>query len=128
MRHITFAILFVSVIVGCSREVNMESTVTRDGLVYELDSDKPYTGIAFSYRADGQLSGTANYKDGKWHGSLIWFYDDGQIRGTGNYKDGREHGEAILYYENGQTKSMQNYLDGKLELASKVVYKNGQCS
>ena len=55
-------------IVACSQEpvvVPFDSTVEREGIRYQVNSQEPFTGVTGSYFENGQLKERANYKAGK---------------------------------------------------------------
>ena len=83
-----------------SRSQNV--TVTRDGLTYHQDTNKPVTGIVEEFHENGQLMGRGNFIDGKGNGLTEVFHDNGQLQLTQNYRDGKEDGLGEWFYEDGQ--------------------------
>jgi len=69
-----------------SRSQNV--TVTRDGLTYHQDTNKPVTGIVEEFHENGQLSQRTNWKDGKEDGLSERFDQDGNLIETDMYKNG----------------------------------------
>ena len=127
-------ILFVLIIISCSKEVPFEQTVKRNGITYEVNSEEPFTGTTVSYyendlleqRSTLQLKRKENYKDGERDGLFEKYYDNGQLDFKGNYKDGKRDRLFEYYYENGQLMSKSNYKDGKREGLYEFYYENGQ--
>ena len=99
---LSIALLTLLVLGGCSNEYSKEQLVERGGLIYEVNSQIPFTG------------------------SNEWFYEDGQLQRKRNYKDGKEDGLYESYHENGQLKSKRNYKDGKEEGLSENYDENGK--
>ena len=57
----------------------------RDGIIYIMNEEEPYTGV------------------------LVDYYKNGQIKIKGNYKAGKPDGEFVSYYENGEIKLKEYY-------------------
>ncbi len=96
-----------------SRSQNV--TVTRDGLTYHQDTNKPVTGIVEEFHENGQLMGRGNFIDGKREGLFEYFHDNGQLQLTQNYRDGKDEGLTELFHENGRLFIRGNYKDGELD-------------
>ena len=77
-------------------------TVTRDGLTYHQDTNKPVTGIVEEFHENGQLMGRGNFIDGKREGLKEVFYRNGQLQYRGNHIDGEIDGLSESFHENGQ--------------------------
>ena len=78
-------------LVACSQEpvvVPFDSTVERQGIRYQVNSQEPFMGVTESYFENGQLSIRANYKAGKEDGLYESYYEDGQLSIRANYKAG----------------------------------------
>src|SRR5438045_2778985 len=58
-------------------------------------------GLLKEYFADGSLSGSAHYKDGKQHGTCTYYYKNGVLKATGRFKDGMFTGYWHWNRENG---------------------------
>ena len=73
-----------------SQEVIPEvETVTRDGLIYHQDTNKPVTGIVEEFHENGQLMGRGNFIDGKREGLFEYFDEDGNLTDTRTYRVSR---------------------------------------
>jgi Uncharacterized protein conserved in bacteria len=79
-------LLCLVLLVSCSNEVPSDKLVERQGITYEVNSDKPFTGSSVSYYQNGQLEFRKNYKDGKVDGLEEWFYENGQLSSQVNLK------------------------------------------
>ena len=127
------AVLFISFLflfglTSCSTDTEVLETalLERQGLVYEVNSDTPFTGLAVSYYLNNQYKYKKNYKDGKQHGLYEEFYRNGQLHVKENYKDGKVHGPVERFYENGQLQGKANLRDGELHGPAEAFYENGQ--
>ena len=56
-----------------------------NGICYEPDSKKPFTGIYTHYYENGQLESKENFVNGKQHGHPKWFYKNGKPRSLENF-------------------------------------------
>ena len=113
----------------------------RDGLIYLLDEDKPFTGVGgrrfphdeniystktpyvegkkhgteIRYHSSGKKTKETSYVEGKRHGLEIWygvpFYSDKQMEIP--YVDGKKHGTEIHYHKYGSKKTEIVYENGK---------------
>ena len=110
---ISFVFLFG--LTSCSTETEVLETalLERQGLVYQVNSDTPFTGLVVSYYDNGQYEYKKNLKDGKQHGLYEKFYENGQLEDKRNYKDGKQHGPFERFYENGQLEGKGNWKDGE---------------
>ena len=150
-------LLFVLFFLSCStseKGVNIEHTNTRNGLRYEVNSDKPYSGIVYKLQDnEGGKLGEAiqkiadkdykpgyqfyyTYEDGKMNGRFKEFYSSGQLKVEGLYSDTVKTGLWKTFYANGQLRReasfKNNVLDGTVTeyyesgaLWSKTIYRNG---
>ena len=130
MKKIFLTALIFSVVSCSVSEVPMDSLVERNGITYQVNSDKPYSGKAIIYFANGQVDLINTYKKGKIiqqeafqqngtpsykevfdkNGTIIeeeYYHDNGQLRTTISCEGGIENDicpyeEYYEYYENGQ--------------------------
>ena len=111
-------------------EVKWKDLVERDGIYYKKFTDIPFTG-----NVTGIFQG--KIKDGKKHGSWVWYHDNGQLYSKETFKDGKLDGPYVSYHENGQLSFKGTYKDGKKvgpwvryhldgRLGNKVTYKDGE--
>lgn len=84
MRHILFATLLVT-LVACAKEVPVERVEIRQGLVYEVNSQKPFSGRSVSYWPNGQLKEKSTFKNGELNGPYELYRADGQVLIKLNY-------------------------------------------
>ena len=88
--------------------------VQRDGLMYEGDSETPFTGVAVYKHENGQKKLEYNYKDGKPEGLMTAWYENGKKKVEGTFKDGKPEGPGTMWHANGQKKAEATFKDGKL--------------
>ena len=112
-------LLLVLGMVGCGQKtVDASKTVDRDGLVYEANSETPFTGIEVHKYENGQKKAELSYKDGKLGGPFTQWHENGQKKGKGAFKDNEPEGLWTEWYENGQTQVEATYKDGELVSAT----------
>ena len=88
MKRLLLIVLPLLLIVGCSSPVNENTLIKKSGLMYLQNSDKPYSGEAFTFDDGDKEEGA--YKDGKREG--WWFVtDEGDERAymKKEYKNGK---------------------------------------
>ena len=98
-------ILFVLIITSCSdggvtsdeltldektKEVFMGLTVTKNGVIFNQDTDEPITGIIKKYYESGQLKSSSHYINGKPNGLFEKFFENGQLEESIIYTDGKK--------------------------------------
>ena len=84
-----FLTSLIILVTSCSLpEVPDEYLVEQSGIVYQIDSDKPYTGKGLSYHSNGQIGGITTYKNGEIIDEES-YYDHGQLDYKGTYKNGK---------------------------------------
>jgi len=120
-------ILCLVLLVSCSNEVPLDKLVVRQGITYEINSTKPFTGQSVRYwksvklSKDNELVGVENirervsYRNGKLDGPWEDFNEDGQLNYRENYKDGELDGLQESFHDNGQLETRGNFIDGKQE-------------
>ena len=78
---------------SCTKKVTSEKLQKREGIAYEINSNKPFTG------------------------KVIDYYDkeEKKLKLQEEYKDGLIEGESISFYENGHKNEMRNYSKGNCD-------------
>ena len=94
--------------------IDADKTVKRDGLLYEVNKETPFTGKVLSKYENGRIKLEATFKDGQPEGKATAWHENGQKAREGTFKDGKEDGKGTKWYENGQMKSEITYKDGKI--------------
>jgi antitoxin component YwqK of YwqJK toxin-antitoxin module len=113
MKHLILIILTSMLLVACVKTVLLDSTVERQGIRYEVNSQEPFTGVTESYFENGQLRGRSNYKAGVRDGLAEWYFENGELARSINNKAGEWDGLVEIYFENGQLKASINYKAGE---------------
>jgi antitoxin component YwqK of YwqJK toxin-antitoxin module len=129
MRTIKGLVVLLAVLVsaGCgSKVVNENKLVERDGLKYEVNSEKPFTGTMVSDYPNGKKKQEREYRDGKLNGIVSNWYENGQKESVGEWKDGQPDGNTSTWYENGQKQVEFKMRAGKLHGESIAWYENGE--
>ena len=108
------------------KEVPSYKLVERRGIIYEANSQTPFTGSSVGYRENGDLQSRGNYKDGKLDGLWEDFNENGQLMIRENYKNGELNGLYELFYENGQLEDRGNFKDGEPDGLWEYFDKNGE--
>ena len=103
------SVLFL--ILGCSTET--DTLQKRGDLYYEINSDKPFSGLFLDKYESGQNKSKGYVKDGKNNGLWTHWYENGQKGEETNYKDGKQDGFQTIWFESGQRKKEQVFKDGK---------------
>ena len=117
--------------------VTKEQLVIRESVVYETNSEKPFTGNYESFHKNGglrlretykngQLIERNNYKNGKFHGPREGYLQNGQLEWLENYKDGKYHGLQEYFYKNSQIRWRGSYDNGKKIGMAQTFRPNGQ--
>ena len=112
MKKILLIILLL--IVGCSKPINENSLIDRNGVKYQQDSQKPYSGKVFRLYDTGENKNEGIYKDGKLEGLFTQWYENGQKEFERTYKDGKPDGLWTYWNDYGQKEWEGNYKDGEL--------------
>ena len=92
--------------------VDLSKLVERDGVMYEGDSETPFTGVVVKKHENGQKLEEATLKDGKREGPATWWYRNGQKEAEATFKDGKEEGLSTEWDKNGQ-KAEGTWKDGR---------------
>ena len=100
-------------VVGCSKPINDEALIDKDGLKYHPDTKELYSGDVFKNYLGGKTEYEGSYKYGKQDGKWTWWYENGQKKSEQTYKDGKEDGLHTQWYENGQKRIEGNYRNGE---------------
>ena len=118
-------VLCIFFLCSCTKQISWEEKVTRDGLVYEINSQTPYSGNYFQQFPGGSKE-RGSYQDGKATGIWEIHHENGQLESRGTYEDGERVGTWENYHSNGQFASKQLYENGKKVGVSESYHNNGQ--
>jgi hypothetical protein len=107
-------------------EVPSDKLVERNGITYEINSQRPFTGVSTEYQENGQLAEKVNWVDGEVNGLAESYHENGQLAYKGNFKDGKFNGLSKWYHENGQLMKTFTHKDGRLHGLWESYDENGQ--
>ena len=113
---------------GCSKSVEEETLIEKDGLKYLPDAEIPYTGPVISLNDKGKKRSDGHYKEGKREGLFTtWVGDKVKFIET-NYKDGNMDGLSTAWFPDGggDIRGKIHYKNGKKDGLHTYWYKNGQ--
>ena len=75
-----------------------------EGKLYEMNAEKPFSGMVFNTYPDGQIEYKGEYKDGIPNGMLVYWYENGNKMREGKLREGMPAGRWISYTEDGSVK------------------------
>ena len=105
--------LFLMIVVSCSqgnKEVSSDQLVTRQGMTYEINSEKPFTGIATDVHPNGQISLNAEYADGLLDGKEELYDENGNLISSTLYLEGNKSIRETFDIEK-NTKKIEKFID-----------------
>lgn len=144
---------FLASIYSCGnagKDVSMESLVMRDSVMYEVNTDIPFTGrgierynneqfshiIGYSeglkhgkeqkYTENGTLLEEFTHSKGELHGTYSKFFMDGKLYHSIDYKNGKKEGKVVDYFDDGNIQTESYYKDGKLNGKVESFMRNGK--
>ncbi|SVD07656.1 uncharacterized protein METZ01_LOCUS360510, partial [marine metagenome] len=102
MKRYTIGLITLLLIVGCSKPINDETLIEKDGLKYHPDTKELYTGKTTKNILGGTKEFEGSYEDGKKDG--LWTYWDhkGQKSKEETFKNGKEDGLWAYWDHKGQ--------------------------
>jgi len=103
----------------------IDSVQHKDGLVYEIGQNTPFTGIHITRDKDGNKFHTKSYLNGILTLMTVW-YEDGTKAVETEYKNGKMNGYFLTWHRNGNIWSKSNIKDGKENGTTTKYYKNSQ--
>ena len=104
-------ILFFTVlmIIACQAQIPKSETIIRQGVVYQKDEDRPFTGFVTGRGREDYRTQICRYekqyKNGILNGTCKFWYPNGKLESVEPYKSGQINGSVIRYYDNGQMKA-----------------------
>ncbi len=127
-RKLALILIIILNSLSCSetKKEDSQNLTVKNGILYNVKSNEPFTGVDRLYDENGQLWMADNYKDGKREGVSKFYYENGQLESIVFYRNDKREGKGKFYDENGQLESEDNYKNGKKEGLAKLYYENGQ--
>ena len=103
-----------------------------DGTIYksELWSMGAMNGVKKEFfkgenGEEGQLNKEIHYKNGKWDGLYITYFQNGQVESEQSFVQDNKDGLSKYYYDDGKLFYTENYDNGNKNGEIKRLYKNG---
>ncbi|MGL4534047.1 MAG: toxin-antitoxin system YwqK family antitoxin [Fusobacteriaceae bacterium] len=118
----SLSIIFTLFLMSCGKPVELSNLQNRDGVYYEANAKKPFSGDFFLNYSNGKTEKNGSFKNGVVNGKYISYYKNGQIRIDANYSSGILDGKYLTFYENGENKTSLNYKNGMFNGVN-IVYK-----
>ena len=119
MKKLLLSIFIATVLIGCNspldKEVDISQKQDRNGIVYVVNGEKPFSGKMIGKYENGQVEVSETFKDGKFNGQQISYYRNGQVKEKANYEMGKPVGEYVKYYSNGTIAYQGSYVSGVKE-------------
>ena len=120
MNPLPFILLAISLpllLGGCGgnkEAVDINKTVSRDGIRYYVNSKRPFSGTIILKHKNEKVSGRTSYQNGILNGPCSTWYDNGQIESEANFKNGKFEGFYSQWHRNGQRYSERRFVSGEL--------------
>ena len=101
-------ILLLFCIYSCNNKevVHISETVVFEGKLYQINSDKPFSGTVYDTYSDSSRQYEGVYSHGKPNGYLVYWYNNGNKKREGNLKNGSPIGRWKYYDKDGTLKNM----------------------
>ena len=113
IKKILITTFILLTLIGCGKEIDISQKQIRNGVVYTVNEDKPFTGKIVGKYENGQKKLVENFKNGKFEGEQVYYYENGQIEEKVSYKDGNPIGVYYEYHRNGEVAYTGEFLNGK---------------
>ena len=91
------------------KEVPSDKLNVRNDIVYEINSQTPFTGFVVANYDTAGISFKICYKDGVKDGPYEIYHENSQLKAKSTYKDDKPEGSYEFYHENGQLKEKRTY-------------------
>jgi len=106
MKYIISVIILINTLTSFSqRKINYDKLQPREGVMYAIGDNEPYSGKCFTQYNNEQLGMGGTYLNGKMDGEWVWWYENGNKKRYTQYKNGIKNGKSIYWYKNGVKKS-----------------------
>ncbi|MAC50653.1 MAG: hypothetical protein CMO45_10435 [Verrucomicrobiales bacterium] len=99
---------------GNKEDVEINKTVSRDGIRYYVNSKRPFSGTIILKHKNEKVSGRTSYQNGILNGPCSTWYDNGQKESEVNFKNGKFEGFYFKWHRNGQRFSESCFVCGEL--------------
>ena len=112
MKPLLIAIFLLATACAEEPEVFSGPYLTRDGFLFDQETNQAITGIVLRHYDSGELMAKTEYLSGLRHGVHKEFYRDGQLKRLETYQSGLLHGITEIFSEYGVLVVSRNYSMG----------------
>ena len=109
-----------------AQNINYSRLVERQNLVYQVNSEVPYSGKVFKKFANGQNELEGSFLKGKKNGKWIEWSMNGQKNAEENYLNGKYNGKVSKWRYDGLLLEECNYSNGIFNGDCKLYHTNGK--
>ena len=114
MKKFLLISVLLTILIACSSEkVNFSQLQDRNGMLYLVNSEKPFSGDIVSY-TNGVLDFDGKVSKGLRDATWTYYYPSGQKKMMGNYKEGLKDGTWTYWNANGIQQGLEVYKYGKM--------------
>jgi antitoxin component YwqK of YwqJK toxin-antitoxin module len=106
-------VTLITVITGC-KTASPNLVEERGGIIYDRDSNQPFSGMIVDYYPDGRKKLQGNFENGKACGIHREWYENRQLKSMGNFENGKLDGKMIAWNKDGSIKFTKTYKNGRL--------------
>lgn len=127
ITQFSILLLIISTLLSnCTEEVDFDSLVERQNIMYKVNSDKGYTGKATQYHENGQLALQCSFVDGRFENEYQSWFENGQLEFACTYSNYVPVGEQVQYYQSGQLHTKTNFSEGLIDGQHLKFWENGK--
>ena len=101
MKKLLLIVLSLLLIIGCSKPIDDDSLVERNGIHYQVNSETPYSGEIFFITWEWTEVWRNNLQGWEKNGLSTTWYQNGQKKFETTFKDEKWDGLFTNWYENG---------------------------
>ena len=113
MKKIELIIIIIVFFISCNKkQINFNELEERNGVYYEIEKQKPFTGKSREYYKSGQLQEEGTFKNGILEGPYKKYYTNGKLYSKVTYKNNKLDGLLKRYYMEGQLWEEETYENG----------------
>ncbi len=109
-------LLLLTSLAACTQKVPERQTVERNGILYKMGADKPFSGIVTGRGREDYRRAAYNfkkeYKKGILDGETVFLFSNGKIESKVPYKNGVVSGFMMRYWPNGRPKARIHFMNG----------------
>lgn len=115
----------IAVLISTSCTEAPTTLETKNGLKFEINQIKPFTGKYVTYYQNGPKKTETHFLDGNQSGLKITWYENGVKETEEYYLFGEKNGVRVEWYKSGRKKSEQSYKYDKRDGSNLVWDESG---